>query len=301
MKISIEAVTEIFNLQKEKEPLIHCISSVVTMNDLAQGILSYNGKPIMAPGIDEVGEITSSANALLINLGTLDNNRIAAMEKSLRIASRKNIPVVLDAVGVDISLLRREIALVFLSRYKIDVIKGNISEIRAILEKKTKKNKEPKEYKVNKGYKNSEDEKTNDELIESNIKDNSEIRERMRVFAKRYKTILIVTSNENYVTDGFSEFFIENRNDKFNKVVGLDGILSGLICVGVSVARTNAEKVQAVLIAIMTMSVSKEIAYSKNKDNYGLMSLKNSLIDEISLIDNEKIESMGKISYVFKR
>ena len=142
MKISIESLTEILNLQKEKQPLIHCISSMVTMNDLAQGILSYNGKPIMALGIDEVGEITTSAKALLINLGTLDSNRIAAMEKSLRIASRKNRPVVLDAVGVDISFFRREIALIFLTRYKIDVIKGSISEIKSLLEKKTKKNKE---------------------------------------------------------------------------------------------------------------------------------------------------------------
>ena len=156
MKISIEALTEVLNLQKEKQPLIHCISSMVTMNDLAQGILSYNGKPIMAPGIDEVGEITASANALLINLGTLDSNRVEAMEKSLRIASRKNKPVVLDVVGVDISFFRREISLVFLTRYKIDVIKGNVSEIKVLLKKKLKKNKEHKENRV---YKESKETK----------------------------------------------------------------------------------------------------------------------------------------------
>lgn len=310
MKISIESLTEILNLQKEKQPLIHCISSVVTMNDLAQGILSYNGKPIMALGIDEVGEITTSAKALLINLGTLDSNRIAAMEKSLRIASRKNRPVVLDAVGVDISFFRREIALIFLTRYKIDVIKGNLSEIKSLLEKKTKKNrdenciKEKKEVIVN-NYISDENElnKINEKSHGDTIKKDYEIREKMRLFSKRYKTILIATGevNENYITDGFSEFFISNGNNVFEKVVGVDCILGGLISVGIAVARTNAEKVQAILIAIMAMGVSEELAYEKTGKNQGIMSLKNSLIDEISLIDNKKLEAKGKIAYVFKR
>ncbi|MBB6623989.1 hydroxyethylthiazole kinase [Clostridium gasigenes] len=298
MKISIEALTEVLNLQKEKQPLIHCISSMVTMNDLAQGILSYNGKPIMAPGIDEVGEITASANALLINLGTLDSSRVEAMEKSIRIASKKNKPIVLDAIGVDISFFRREIALVFLTRYKIDVIKGNVSEIKALLEKKPKKNKEHKEI-IESKEQNINNE--NEEFVKNTIKDDYEIREQMREFSKKYKSILIATGNENYITDGFSEFFINNGNDEFDRVVGVDSLLGGLISVGVAVARTNAEKVQAVLIAIMTMGVSKELAYEKMDKKQGLISLKNSLIDEISLINNKKLEAMGKISYIFKR
>ena len=298
MKISIEALTEVLNLQKEKQPLIHCISSMVTMNDLAQGILSYNGKPIMAPGIDEVGEITASANALLINLGTLDSSRVEAMEKSIRIASKKNKPIVLDAIGVDISFFRREIALVFLTRYKIDVIKGNVSEIKALLEKKPKKNREHKEIIESKEQNRNNE---NEEFVKNTIKDDYEIREQMRGFSKKYKSILIATGNENYITDGFSEFFINNGNDEFDKVVGVDSILGGLISVGVAVARTNAEKVQAVLIAIMTMGVSKELAYEKIDKNQGLISLKNSLIDEIYLINNKKLEARGKISYIFKR
>lgn len=313
MKISIDALTEILNLQEEKQPLIHCISSMVTMNDLAQGILSYNGNPIMALGIDEIGEITTRAEAVLIDLGTLDNNKIAAMEKSLRIASRKNKPVVLDAVGVDISLFRKEIALIFLARYKIDVIKGNLLEIKELLEKRTKKGKE------HKGRKEDKERNENEEIVENkeieeiikvgefgervidSIKNDYEVREKMREFSKRYKTILIATGNENYVTDGFSEFFISNGNERFNKIVGVNSILAGLISVGVAVARTTAEKVQAVLIAIMTMGISQDIVYEKNKENFGLMSLKNYLIDEISIINTTKIEAMGKISYVFKR
>lgn len=293
MKISIEALTEIFRLQEEEQPLIHCISSMVTMSDLAQGILSYNGNPIIAHGIDEIGEITTRADGVLINLGTLDSYKIASMEKSLRIASRKNKPVVLDAIGVDISFFRREIALIFLERYKIDVIKGNLSEIKELLEKKNKKSKEIRLYK-------DENKKNEDEAVDS-VKSDYEIREKMRLFSKKYKSILIVTGKENYVTDGFSEFFISNGNEKFDKIVGISSILGGLISVGISVARTNAEKVQAVLIAIMTMGISQELAYEVNKENLGLMSLRNSLIDEISMIDNAKIESMGKISYVFKR
>ncbi|MEG2869851.1 MAG: hydroxyethylthiazole kinase [Terrisporobacter sp.] len=298
MKISVESLTEILSLQKEKKPLIHCISSVVTMNDLSQGILSYNGKSIMASSIDEVGEITSKASGILINLGTLDNKRIAAMEKSLRIATRKNKPVVLDVVGADISFFRREIALVFLARYKIDVIKGNVSEIKALLDKKSEKDKE-----TNGDIEDINIKENGYEMQNKTIKSDYEIRERMRSFSKIYKTILVATGegNESYVTDGFSEFFISNGRNEFENVVGVNSILGGLISVGISVARTNAEKVQAVLIAIMTMGVSQELAYEKVGHESGVMSLKNTLIDEISLIDNKKLENMGKIVYVFKR
>ena len=51
----------------------------------------------------------------------------------------------------------------------------------------------------------------------------------------------------------------------------------------------------------MTMGVSEELAYEKTGKNQGIMSLKDSLIDEISLIDNKKLEAKGKIAYVFKR
>lgn len=300
MKISIKSLTEILSLQKEKKPIIHCISSIVTMNDLAKGILSYNGKSIMAPSIDEVGEIITKSDGLLINLGTLDDKRVVAMEKALRIATRKNKPVVLDAVGVDISFFRKEIALIFLTRYKIDAIKGNVSEIKSLLDKKTKKSKDAKETKE--GSRNNDI--VSDEVVKDyTIKSDCEIRERMRAFSKIYKTILVVTGNfsESYVTDGFSEFFISNGNDEFEKVVGVNSILGGLIAVAASIARTNAEKVQAILIAIMTMGVSQELAYDKVGEVAGVMTLKNTLIDEISLIDNKKLWRMGKVVYVFKR
>lgn len=301
MKISIEALTEILNLQKEEQPLIHCISSGVTMDNLAQGILSYNGKSIMETNIDEVGKITNSAKALLINLEAIDNNIIESMEKSLRITSAKSKPVVLDVVGVDSSLFRQEIVLIFLERYTIDIIKGNILEIKSLLEK-AEKNQEDKSTGES-TIKIKDNTKNDEEVIKYTIKTDCESREKMRIFAKRYKTILIATStgNDNYVTDGFSEFFVANGNDKFNKIAGIDSILSGLIAVGVAIARTNAEKVQAVLIAIMAFGISKELAYSKGEITSGLGLLKSSLIDEISSIDNKTIESMGQIAYVFRR
>lgn len=289
MKISVGALAEILNLQLERQPLIHCISSMVTMSDLSQGISSYNGNPIIASGIEEIGEITNKAEAVVINLGTLDNNQIESMEKSLRIASTKNKPVVLDAVGVDISFFRKEIVLIFLERYKIDVIKGSLSEIKELLEKNNDKNK---------GIKLKSEK---EEIFKNSIKSDSEIREEMRAFSKRYKTILVAKGKENYVTDGFSEFFISNGNERYDGIAGVTSILSGLIAVGIAIARTNAEKVQSVLIAIMTMGISQELVCAENKDCIWPMSLKKYLIDEIGNINNEKIELMGKISYVFNR
>ena len=96
MKLSKASTTNILNMQKTKTPLIHCITDLVTLNDLQQAIMCYGGRAIMSHGIEEVYEITSNSDALLICIGTLDNNKILAMEKSLKAAKRKNISTVLD-------------------------------------------------------------------------------------------------------------------------------------------------------------------------------------------------------------
>ena len=39
---------------KLKNPLVHCITNYVTVNDCANAILAVNGSPIMADDINEV-------------------------------------------------------------------------------------------------------------------------------------------------------------------------------------------------------------------------------------------------------
>ena len=88
--------------------LIHCITNPIAMNLSANVVLALDAKPIMAEHPDEVKEITETASALLLNLGNISDTRMEAMKKALSVALEKDIPVVIDAVGVSCSELRRK-------------------------------------------------------------------------------------------------------------------------------------------------------------------------------------------------
>ncbi|MGL5380646.1 hydroxyethylthiazole kinase [Clostridium sp.] len=281
MQISIEDLANILNLQKQKEPLIHCISNLVTMDDLAQSIMCYNGKALITHSSEEVSEITSKSNGLLLDLGSLDGNRVEAMEKSLKIAERYRIPVILDVVGIDRSIFRRNVAIKFLTRYKIDVLKGELSEIKRLG--------------------NSRIINEDDKFKRVILKQDTTVRKELRSISKNYKSILVVTGEESYITDGFSEFFVLNGEEIFSKIYSINCILTGLISVGISSTKDRSERFKAILVAVMTFGVAEELALKRKASGEGLATLKKYLLDEICLINEEKIKQISYVIYDFVR
>ena len=79
-------ISEIRKAVKESRPLIHCITNHISANQCANGILAVGARPIMAEHPKEVSEITSTAKALLINLGSITDVRMQAMRNSINTA-----------------------------------------------------------------------------------------------------------------------------------------------------------------------------------------------------------------------
>ena len=127
-------IPEIREFTKNSAPLIHCITNPISIHDCANMILAVGARPIMAEHPEEVEEITEVSSALMLNLGNITDARIISMQRALSTANRKNIPVLLDLVGVTCSQLRRSFAKQLLSQGVFSVIKGNISEILAAAE-----------------------------------------------------------------------------------------------------------------------------------------------------------------------
>ena len=113
----------------EKKPLIHCITNYVTAGDTANMLLAMGASPIMADDPAETAEISAYADALVLNMGTLSENHISAMLKAAETVNKRNIPVVLDPVGVHLSEFRRAAARRILSEIKVSIIRGNLSEV----------------------------------------------------------------------------------------------------------------------------------------------------------------------------
>ena len=89
-----------------KRPLVHNITNYVASTDCANITLTIGASPIMADEPKEVGEVTQIADGLVLNCGTISESRLNAMLISGKTAKSREIPIVLDPVGVGISKFR---------------------------------------------------------------------------------------------------------------------------------------------------------------------------------------------------
>jgi hydroxyethylthiazole kinase len=114
---------------RKKRPLVHHITNYVTVNDCANITLCIGGAPVMAEAKEEVSEMVSLSNALVLNIGTLRSEQVDAMLIAGRRANELGIPIILDPVGAGATKYRTETANHLLKELGIAVIKGNAGEI----------------------------------------------------------------------------------------------------------------------------------------------------------------------------
>lgn len=120
---------EIIEEVRKNTPLIHHLTNQVVMNFTANGLLAFGGTPIMAKAEEEVTDIASLADGVLINIGTLSQSDLKSMILAGKLANDRNIPVVLDPVGVAATKFRSDAFKQILKEVKPTVIKGNAGEL----------------------------------------------------------------------------------------------------------------------------------------------------------------------------
>lgn len=129
-----EIAIECLRAVRREHPLVHNITNLVVMNSSANILLALGASPVMAHAQAEVEEMAAGAGALVLNIGTLDRSWIAAMILAGEAANRAGRPVVLDPVGAGATKLRTAEALNILRRVRVALIRGNPSEINALVD-----------------------------------------------------------------------------------------------------------------------------------------------------------------------
>ncbi len=114
---------------RRNAPLVHCVSNLVSLAFVADALLAAGASAVMAHDESEVEEITSRADALALNIGTLTPRRLSAMVAAGRRASVMGKPVVMDPVGVGAAAARSAAARRLMATTAIRMIRGNASEI----------------------------------------------------------------------------------------------------------------------------------------------------------------------------
>lgn len=268
---------KVFQNLQEGMSIVHCITNYVTVNDVANIILASGASPIMADDVDEVSDITSICNALALNIGTLNTRTIESMIKAGKTANELNKPIILDPVGIGASTLRTETSLRLLAEIKFSVIRGNASEIKAILNG----------TKTSSGVDVSIEDSINENNLDKYISIAKEV-------SKNYNSVVVITGPIDIVTDGKKTYTIRNGHPIMGKVTGTGCMLTGLI--GGFIGANPDNILESTTLAVAMMGLSGELANDKIvKKNLGTGSLRTFLIDNISKFDIEILNGGIKI------
>ena len=117
---------------RERSPLVHSITNLVVTNFNANALLAAGASPVMAHAHEEVVDMVGIAQAVVLNIGTLDPYWIESMRLALVAASARGIPVVLDPVGAGATRYRNESIKLLVSTASPTVVRGNGSEIMSV-------------------------------------------------------------------------------------------------------------------------------------------------------------------------
>ena len=236
---------------KENSPLIHNITNFVTMDFIANTLLSLGASPIMSHAEEELEQMISYAKALVINLGTLDAYWMNLMLKACIIAKNKNIPVILDPVGAGATKLRTDFAIKLLETNSIKIVRGNASEIMSIF------NEEIKTKGVDSLH-----------LSDSAINFAKEI-------AKKYNNIIVISGPVDFITDGSNVLSVNHGDEMMTKVTGMGCAATAVVG---AFAGINSNFLEAAFNAMTAMGIAGEKAKSRCM---GPASFKVNFIDEI--------------------
>lgn len=231
--INKDRLKENFRAVREKSPLVHNITNYVAMNFSANALLAAGASPVMAHAADEVADMAMIAGALVINIGTLDAEWVDSMLKAGKAKHEAGGIVILDPVGVGATAYRTETAWRIIEECHPDIIRGNASEIMALI------NADIKSKGVDSSY-------SSDDAVESAKK-----------LAVRTGSIVVISGETDYVTDGSRVETIANGSRMMPRVTAMGCTASSMVG---AFAAVNPDLFEASLNAMALMGVAGEIA-----------------------------------------
>lgn len=183
---------------RARSPLVHNITNLVAMESSANILLALGASPVMAHAEGEVEEMASLADALVLNIGTLDEDWVESMILAAAAAAAKGIPVVLDPVGAGATALRTKAARRILRDARISVIRCNASELLAVAAGRA-------------GTRG----------VDSALGVTAHVRKAAAELALERGCVVAVSGERDLVTDGRRAFRIANGHSAMTRVTGI--------------------------------------------------------------------------------
>lgn len=237
---------------QEARPLVHCLTNSVVQNFTANVLLAIQASPAMIPAIEEIEDFSRVANALLINVGTIESHSAQSMAFAAQNAHTHGLPWVLDPVAIGIVAFRTELVRSLLPS-KPTAIRGNPSEILFLSGQQS----------------SAQGADSYDSSLAA--------LPAARNLARKHQTIIAVTGEVDYITNGDTTYSVPGGDLRLTRVTGTGCSLSAMVAAFIGSA-DEKHHLEAVATACYMMKKAGEHAASAQ----GMGSFAVSLLDALS-------------------
>ncbi|SDD02156.1 hydroxyethylthiazole kinase [Paenibacillus sp. UNCCL117] len=238
----IEASIDMLSKLREQKPLVHNITNVVVTNFTANGLLALGASPVMAYAHEEVADMAKIAGALVVNMGTLDEELVESILIAGRSANEHGVPVIFDPVGAGATPYRTAAAKRILEGIRVSVLRGNAAEIANVIGTQTEI----------KGV----------DAGSSTAADASLL---ARQAASLLGMVVVVTGAEDHASDGQTTYRISNGTPLLTAVTGTGCLLTSVIG---AFAAVEKNMLAAAVTALTYYGIAAELAVEISGPNH---------------------------------
>lgn len=265
--MKLEAISELLEKVRERNPLVHNITNVVVTNFTANGLLALGASPVMAYAKQEVADMAKIAGALVLNMGTLSEREVKAMLIAGKSANQHHVPVLFDPVGAGATPYRTETAQKIVRELDIALVRGNAAEIANVI---------GESWEI-KGVDAGEA--------------GGDVASLAKAAAEKLETVVAITGKVDVISDGSTVYAIDNGHPILTKVTGTGCLLTSVMGAFAAVAENTLAAGAAALVAY---GVAAQKAAEKSAAD-GPGSFQIQFLDALSSVSADDIHRLGKI------
>ena len=284
------------SLIRKHNPQIHIITNNITAEISVNAVLALGAAAIGADSPLEVSEITSSSDALVLNAGTPSIDKYEAFRLAGISANTKNIPVVLDPVGVGASTFRKENILRLLNDINVTCIRGNATEIMnlcdLIVDKSCDERLDQTDGRLEQPDNIMPFKLQSDKVISRGVEDAGLgfSKDAVISLSKKLDAIIVISGETVTVVSARDDFYKEYPGGSIfqKQFTGAGCMMSALLGAYLATGRKeNITDIDSVESCIRDYESCARKAERRvyGSGNIGTMTYRNALIDELSFLD----------------
>ncbi|MGF7048189.1 hydroxyethylthiazole kinase [Paenibacillus sp. DS2015] len=262
------------NKVRQENPLIHNITNMVVTNFTANGLLALGASPFMAQAHEEVADVAKLASAVVVNMGTLDENVVKSILIAGKSANENHVPVVFDPVGAGATAYRTTIAQRITQEIELAVLRGNVAEVANVV---------GEEWSIR--------------GVDAGVGEGNVVLLAQKA-AQKLGCIVVITGKEDVITNGRRTYTTRNGHPLLTKVTGAGCLLSSIIGAFLAVSEVSEQAwLESVTEALAFYGVAAEIA-AEMTAHQGPGSFQIELLNQLACVSPETLQERAQIHQV---